>query len=109
MKRMKATLNDLGDLTLLFTGSDSPTQSFTLEQSEVADLTPLESFKYLYDRLGVVFAPPKGIVETEIVDTGRSTQVEEIELDGDEDDEDISIYEDLIETPYSYLSDRGII
>jgi hypothetical protein len=109
MKRMDVTMNDLGDLTLLFTGHDSPTQSFTLLQSEVADLTPLESFKYLYSKLGVVFAQPKGIVETEIVDTGRSTQVLEIELDGDEDDEDLSMYEDLIETPYSYLSDRGII
>jgi hypothetical protein len=109
MKRMDVTMNDVGDLTLLFTGHDSPPKSFTLEQSEVADLTPLESFRYLHDKLGVVFAPPKGIVETEIVDTGRSTQVEEFELDGDEDDEDISMYEDLIETPYSYLSDRGII
>jgi hypothetical protein len=109
MKRMDVTMNDVGDLALLFTGHDSPSQGFTLLQSEVADLTPLESFKYLHDKLGVVFASPKGIVETEIVDTGRSTQVEEFELDGDEDDEDISLYEDLIETPYSYLSDRGII
>jgi hypothetical protein len=36
---------------------------------------------------------PKGIVETEIVDTGRSTQVEEFELEGDEDDEDLSLFE----------------
>jgi hypothetical protein len=109
MKRMDVELNDVGDLTLLFTGHDSPQQSFTLKHSEVTDLTPLESFKYLCDKLCLMLAPLKGIVETEIVDTGRSTQVEEFELDGDEDDEDISIYEDIIETPYSYLSDRGII
>jgi hypothetical protein len=106
---MDVTMNDVGDLTLLFTGHDSPPQGFTLKQSEVADLTPLESFRYLHDKLGVVFASPAGVVETEIVDTGRSTQVEEFELVGDEDDEDVSLYEDVIETPYSYLSDRGII
>jgi hypothetical protein len=92
MKRMNVTMNDAGDLSLLFTSHDSPSQGFTLKQSEVADLTPLESFRYLYSQLGLVFA-------SEL----------EIELDGDEDDEDISLYEDVIETPYSYLSDRGII
>jgi hypothetical protein len=109
MKRMNVTINDVGDLSFLFTGHNSPSKGFTLLQSEVADLTPLEAFKFLHSKLGLVLAPPKGIVETEIVDTGRSTQVEEIELDGDEDDEDVSLYEDVIETPYSYLSDRGII
>jgi hypothetical protein len=92
MKRMDVTMNDVGDLTLLFTSHDSPSQGFTLLQSEVADLTPLESFRFLHSKLDAMF--PSEL---------------EIELDGDEDDEDISLYEDVIETPYSYLSDRGIL
>jgi hypothetical protein len=105
---MDVKQNDLGDFSLHFTDRKSPSQSFTLKQSEVADLTPLESFRFLYSKLVLAFGLPKGIMEVEIVDTGRTESLE-IELDGDEDDEDLSLYEDVIETPYSYLSDRGII
>jgi hypothetical protein len=89
---------------LSFTGEGGP-KSVALRNDEARKMTVPEAIKSLLEKL----MPKPGVVEVEIVDTGRSTQAMEFELVGDEDDEDLSMYEEVIESPYMYLKDLGVI
>jgi hypothetical protein len=94
---MRLEAFDLPDSIVLKFGTDS----LSLRKSEVKRLGLQDTCLLLIDKIEKMAK----LRDVEIVEP----TVEEFELDGDEDDEDISLYEDVIETPYSYLSDRGII
>ena len=115
--RITSIFNDDG-VTLIF--SDTPytgaRESIRLNNSKTKSIA--EALWDLYNELderliGPVVNPlPRGIVEVEIVEPflalAQGHELE-VELDGDEDDEDLSLYEEVIETPYQYLEGLGII
>lgn len=88
--------------------------SVSLLASEIKNLGLQETVLLIVDRLEAMaelrdvefVMEPVGIVESEIVEP---TDYLDIELDGDEDDEDISDFEEVVEAPWSYLVGRGII
>ena len=101
--------------------------SISVKSSEIANLGLQEAVLVIVDKLekmaklrevpvpgGIVETEvrPKGIVETEIVEPAFASQ---LELEGDEDDEDLSLYEDRIyidflpKTPRQHLLEQGVI
>lgn len=101
--RLVATTTNEG-VILSFTGDGGP-KSVSLPNNKASNMTVPEAIQFLLEKL----MPKPGVVEVEIVDTGRSTQAMEFELVGDEDDEDLSMYDEVIESPYMYLKDMGVI
>jgi hypothetical protein len=84
---------------------------------ETFDLPDRIVLKFETDSVSILKADVKklGLKETVQSLIGKLTKMakldgpEYIELDGDEDDEDISLYEEVVESPYMYLKEKGVI